>query len=162
MATTDGEARLPRSRSYEDEFPVRLRKASDALEEVVRLLLGDTHGLGFTEMRLLAYLAERPRASVGEISRDLRVDKAWISRLLQALGGRQMTIQTRDHSDSRIVLASLTDAGRAYYEKTIAAVTRCDASIMEGVDEDLASALIARIEANLRSVAQRLRSEDKG
>lgn len=162
MATTDGQTRSSPSRSYEDAFPVRLRRASDALEEVVRLLLGDTHGLGFTEMRLIAYLAERRSASIGEISRELRVDKAWISRLLQALGGRGLTTQARDPSDSRVVLASLTEAGRAYHDKTMAAVTRCDAAITDGVDQDLAGELIVRIEANLRAVAQRLRSEDKG
>lgn len=153
--------RPPRSGSYEDAFPVRLRRAADLLAEVARLLMGDAHGLGFTEMRVLGYLAERPRASVGEISRDLRVDQAWISRLLQALGARGVTVQTRDPSDSRVVLASLSPTGRALYDDTLSIVSRRDASIMAGIDEDLAGELMMKIETNLKGLAQELRAQER-
>lgn len=140
---------------------MRLRKTAEALEGVARLLLGDANQLGFTEMRILAYLRVKGSAPGGQISRNLRVDNAWISRLLQGLSGRGFIVQTRDPSDQRVVLASLTDAGRAAYEKSLSDVGRCNGSIMEGLDEDLAREMIVRLESNLRTVALRLRSQDK-
>lgn len=158
---TRGPVRAGRSMAFEDALPVKLRRASDVLEEVVRLLLGDVHGLGFTEVRLLGYLAERPSAPLSEISRDLRVDKAWIWRLLRALKARGLTAEERDSSDPRIVLASLTDAGRALYRQISSDAGRCNAEILAGVDEALAGELMDRLEANLRRVALQLRSQSR-
>lgn len=154
---------LPKSApfiAFEEAFLVRLRNAAEALEEVARLLLGEANQLNFTEMRILAYLRDKGSASGGQISRSLRVDNAWISRLLQGLSGKGLIVQTRDPSDQRVVLASLTDAGRTVYEKSLSDVGRCNGSIMEGLDEDLATEMIVRLESNLRTVALRLRSHD--
>ena len=74
-------------------------------------MLGD-EGLGFTETRILSYLDERSDASVIDISRDLQVDKAWISRRLQSLGTKKLIAKKRDGSDSRVILVSLTAKGK--------------------------------------------------
>lgn len=148
--------------SYEEHIPVKIGKAADAVGDVARLILGDTHGLGLTDFRILAYLSERPSASLADVSRDLDIDKAWISRLAQALGTRNYIRKQRDPSDSRAVLASLTDEGRAAHESALSRVNRFYGRIMAGIDEELAADLIARLDANLREIAADLRSKGAG
>lgn len=146
---------------FEDSFAVRLRRTAEALEEVARLLLGDANQLGLTEMRILAYLADNGSAPGVEISRALRVDHAWISRLFQAMNRRGLIAQARAPSDRRVMLASLTETGRAVYEKTLFDVNRCSTAIMADLDEVLAVDMIAKLEANLRAVAQGIRAHDQ-
>lgn len=158
---TEDEAEPTTSTFFEDAFPVRLRRASEAMEEVARLLLGESNLPGFTEMRILAYLEAKGSVSGGEISRNLRVDNAWISRLLHALRRRGLVVQARDPSDQRVILTSLTDAGRTLHLKTIADVGRCNGAIMDGLDEARSIEMLERLEANLRSIARRIRSQDE-
>jgi len=122
-------------------------------------MLGEAYGLGFTETRILAYLWENRSASVIDISRDLRVDKAWISRRLQSLAAKKLIAKNRDNSDSRVILISLTGKGKSAAERAMGVVRQTYSTIMDGVDEQLANDLITRLETNLHAILSRLRSE---
>lgn len=122
-------------------------------------MLGEAYGLGFTETRILAYLRENRSASVIDISRDLQVDKAWISRRLQALASKKLIAKNRNSSDSRVILISLTAKGRLAAERAMGVVRQTYSTIMNGVDEQLANKLITTLETNLHAILSRLRSE---
>lgn len=145
--------------SFEQLIPSRIHKVSDSLEDVGRLLQGDAHRLRFTEVRILAYLAENKSASVIDISRDLRVDKAWISRLLNSLASKKLIAKNRDGSDSRVILISLTVEGGIVADHTMDVARQSYSTIMNGVDEKLANELISTLETNLRGILLTLRSE---
>ncbi|WP_066969654.1 MarR family winged helix-turn-helix transcriptional regulator [Rhizorhabdus dicambivorans] len=149
-----GQGLLP----FERLIPARIHKVSDTLEDVARLMLGDAYGLGFTEARILAYLSEHKSASVIDISRDLGVDKAWISRRLQALATRKLLTKSRDGSDSRVILVSLTGKGRTEAERSMDVVRQTYGIIVDGVDLAVADALITRLETNLHDILSQLRS----
>lgn len=144
--------------AYDSLLPIRLRIASDLMEECARLILTGTHFLGSTELRVLGYLAERDEASVGEVSRDLKVDKAWISRLLVQLGERSLVARTGHRSDSRVVLVSLTDRGRALFEAIMSAVKPHYAAMAQGVDEAAALTFLDTLECNLTRLNAQLRA----
>ncbi|MGE4341404.1 MAG: MarR family winged helix-turn-helix transcriptional regulator, partial [Pigmentiphaga sp.] len=138
--------------SFEELIPSRIHKVSDTLEDVARLMQGDAHRLRFTEVRILAYLAEKQSASAIDISRDLRVDKAWISRLSQSLASKKLIAKNRDASDSRVVLVSLTAEGRLVSDRTMEVARQTYGTIMSGIDEKLANQLITTLEANLHGI----------
>lgn len=156
MAAGSGQERP--AAAFDQLIPARIHKISDLLEEVARIMLGDTHGLGFTETRILAYLAENGSASVIDISRDLRVDKAWISRRLSALVSKRLIAKQPDGSDSRAILASLTDEGKLAADRTMDIVRKTYTTIVDGVDEKVASDIITVLEANIQTILSQLRS----
>ena len=143
---------------FEQLIPTRIHKVSDALEDVARLMLDEAHGLGFTETRILAHLEANRSASVIDISRDLRVDKAWISRRVQSLVTDGLIRKDRDVSDSRIIIVSLTEKGRSLAGRALAVAEEAYSNIMDGVDEELAKELIGRLEINVKAILSRLRS----
>jgi DNA-binding MarR family transcriptional regulator len=147
--------------SFEQLIPARIHKVSDTLEDVARLMLGEAYGLGFTETRILAYLGENRSASVVDISRDLRVDKAWISRRLQSLASKKLIAKKPDSFDSRAILVSLTAKGRLAAERAMGVVRQTYGTIMNGVDEKLANELITTLETNLHAILSQLRSGQK-
>ena len=147
--------------SFEQLIPSRIHKVSDTLEDVARLMLGEAYGLGFTETRILAYLRENRSASVIDISRDLRVDKAWISRRLQSLATKKLIAKNPDSFDSRVILVSLTGKGRSAAERAMGVVRQTYSTIMKGLDEKLANELITILETNLHSILSQLRSGQK-
>jgi DNA-binding MarR family transcriptional regulator len=156
-AAVSGGQRQPLA-SFDQLIPARIHKVSDTLEDVARLMLGEAYGLGFTETRILAYLRENRSASVIDISRDLRVDKAWISRRLQFLASKKLIAKTPDSFDSRVILVSLTGKGRLSAERAMGVVRQTYSTIMDGVDEKLANELITRLETNLQAILSQLRS----
>lgn len=144
--------------SFEQLIPSRIHKVSDSLEDIGRRMQGEAHRLRFTEVRILAYLAENKSASVIDISRDLRVDKAWISRLLHSMASKKLITKDRDGSDSRVILVSLTGEGGLVAQRVMDVARQTYSTIMDGVDEKLASALITRLETNLQGILAKLRA----
>ena len=146
---------------FDQLVPARIHKISDTLEDLARLMLGEASGLGFTETRILAYLITNESASVADVSRDLRVDKAWISRRRQALATKRLITKCRDHRDSRLIIVSLTGKGRVAAERAFGVVTDTYNTIMNGVDEALADNLITILEGNLDAMLLRIHTTQK-
>jgi DNA-binding MarR family transcriptional regulator len=150
----------PRRTTFDSALSVRLVAAAAAAEECARLILGDSHFIGLTELRILAYLFERPRVSVSEISRDLQIDKAWISRLLKQLERRHLVDRTRHRSDPRQLVIALTASGQDFHTRVMARVEPYGERIAAGIDEGLAIAMLGRLEQNLRVLNTDLRASD--
>ncbi|WP_372731390.1 MarR family winged helix-turn-helix transcriptional regulator [Novosphingobium sp.] len=156
-----GSVDLQRSR-YDSQIPIRIRTASDLLEECARLILNDGNFIGFTELRIFGLLAEREGLSISEISRDLLVDKAWISRRVKILADRRLVRLDRHDTDSRILLASLTDDGRSLFARISGAVAPVYEEIVAGLDQDATVSLLDRLEQNLRKLKGRLHQVQHG
>lgn len=142
---------------YDGQIPVRVRTASDLLEDCARLILDDGTFIGSTELRILGLLAEHEGLSISEISRNLFVDKAWISRRIKLLADMQLVQLDRHDMDSRLLLARLTDEGRSRFARTMQSVTPVYAEIVAGMDEAATITLLDRLECNLRNLNARLR-----
>lgn len=156
-AMNEPAASAQRRSRYDSQLPVRMRTASDLLEECARIILDDGNFIGFTELRILGLLVEREALSISEISRDLLVDKAWISRRIKLLADRDLVRLDRHSTDSRIVLGSLTVNGRELFARITSAVTPVYDEIVAGIDEAAAIAVLDRLERNLRSLNRQLR-----
>lgn len=140
---------------FETLLAVRLKKIGDLIGEVAPRMASDNIGIRFTEIRLLAYLTARANAPILEISRDLLVDKAWISRLVRTLGDRGFIVREKQ-DDGRTVLVSVTKVGREAYGAIMADLLRHQPTFTRGIDEKAAQALCGRLEANLRELREML------
>lgn len=148
-------AELVEDLDFEALLPVRLKKVADVLAASTRQLFVEVEGVNFTETRILAYLANRPDSSVLEISRDLLVDKAWISRLLRGLGEKRL-IERRDQGEGRQVLINLSPAGRSTYARIMAQVALHNGAVVKDVDGEAARRIFDQLERNIQAVMSQL------
>lgn len=147
-----------RRTAFDSALSVRLVNVAAAVEECARLILSDSHFIGLTELRIMSYLSERPQASVSEIGRDLQVDKAWISRLLKQLETRHLLRRARSPGDTRQLVISLTEDGRAFLAEVMSRVQPYGDAIADGIDETLVGPIMDRIEQNVRALNTGLRA----
>jgi DNA-binding MarR family transcriptional regulator len=112
-------ARLPPAEAMRPEPPASYKPTlleriglGVLVPNVARMILRDGLFIGFTELRILARLYEGSAASISDLSRDLLIDKAWISRQLRQLARRGLIVKGPHPSDSRVTLASLTPLAR--------------------------------------------------
>jgi DNA-binding MarR family transcriptional regulator/predicted GNAT family acetyltransferase len=83
----------------------------------VGALGGSLHGSGFalTEARVLYELAQRDGWLASELSRDLGLDPAYLSRILKRFAASGWLARERSQADGRALRLSLTPAGRAAF-----------------------------------------------
>lgn len=144
--------------AFDSALTVRLVSAAAAIEECAKLILSDSHFIGLTELRIIAYLAEYPGGSVSEISRDLQVDKAWISRLLKQLENRNLVDRLNHALDPRQLIISLSREGEAFHASVMARVGPYRHQITESIDEHVLIGLLDRLDQNIRQLNTRLRT----
>ena len=74
-------------------------------------------GLTYTQYIVLLVLWEKDGVSVTEIGEKLMLDNGTLSPLLKKLEQAGYVVRQRSREDERVVVVSLTDAGRALQEK---------------------------------------------
>lgn len=74
-------------------------------------------GLTYTQYIVLLVLWERDGVSVSEIGEKLMLDNGTLSPLLKKLEQAGFIRRERSHEDERIVVITLTEAGKALQEK---------------------------------------------
>ena len=74
-------------------------------------------GLTYTQYIVLLVLWEKDGISVTEIGEKLMLDNGTLSPLLKKLEHAGYVVRQRSREDERVVVVSLTDAGRALQEK---------------------------------------------
>lgn len=154
----DSPGKCPKRTAFDSAVTVRLVATATAMEECAKLILSDSHFIGLTELRIIAYLAERLGVSVSEISRDLQIDKAWISRLLKKLEKRKLVDRLKHGSDPRLLIISLTREGEMFHTNVMARVGPYRDQITESIDEDVLIDLLDRLDLNIRRLNTRLRA----
>jgi DNA-binding MarR family transcriptional regulator len=134
---------------FEALLAVRIRVLADRMELFAQRLFGAAYGVRFADVRILAYLAKTNRASVAEISRDLNIDKAWISRLVRELEEKGLATKTADPEDSRAVLVSATAKGRHVHEQVLHTALGHEAEITGALDLARLSTDLTKLEAGV-------------
>lgn len=99
--------------SLEKLITYRLMRLADTVFRAATQVYASRYDVTITEVRVLAIIAAHQPVAANEVSRQTRIDKAWISRSLRALVKRGLVARSSHPGDSRIALLSLTPAGRA-------------------------------------------------
>ena len=74
-------------------------------------------GLTYTQYIVLLVLWEQEEATVGELCEKLMLDNGTLTPLLKKLQSEGYVERRRSESDDRVVVISLTDAGRRLQER---------------------------------------------
>lgn len=117
-------------------------KAEQAFNRVYRIAL-EPLGLTYPQFLTMRLLWREGSLSVGEISERLGLDSGTVTPLIKRLGVMGLVTKTRRQDDERRVDISLTDAGRALEEKSLAAL-QCVADAL-AMDKEEASQTLSTI-----------------
>lgn len=88
------------------------------------------YGVRIMEWRALALIATMQPVAFGDLVRALRIDKGQLSRLLKALGDKELVTATPDPADRRVKHMRLTPRGRAVHDEVFAEAHRRNARIV--------------------------------
>ena len=100
-------------------------------------------------MRILVNLEKPSPVTIGELSRRVRLDKAWISRTLGHLVRKKLIRVTSAADQPRAKLISLTPRGAAILAEIQPIVAKRALRISAGVDQNLVDSLLDRIWENV-------------
>lgn len=109
------------------------------------------HGLISLEFKLLKFCLANEECTATQLAEVLPTDPARISRLVHGLVERDLLTRRRLTSDRRIVMLSLTDAGREQTRQADLDIQAFFGALVEGVgEEDLAAftSSVLKMQAN--------------
>jgi DNA-binding MarR family transcriptional regulator len=113
-------------------------------------------GLSSVEFGLVASLGRRPPMSVIRLAEAVGMDKGQISRALAELVSRKLVARAVNPRDNREVLVSLTRTGLAAHDAIVAGAQERNQRLLEQLDADEVSMLLAHIERLTRKAEKML------
>jgi len=125
-----------------------------------RGLLGSKFTL--TEARVLYELARPYDRTATEISRELGIDRGYLSRLLTKFQRRRLIKRTRSSSDGRRSLLHMTPKGRAVFAPLDRAAREQISAMLEPMTPAQRSDLTAALDRMLRVLGTTAASPDRG
>jgi DNA-binding MarR family transcriptional regulator len=101
--------------------------------------------LGLNDVRdwlVLAALDDGAQRTQLELSRMICVDKTTLISVLDRLEQQQLIVRTVDHSDRRVRIPQITDAGKRAYSKFAAARDAAESQALDGVGPEQRAVLM--------------------
>jgi len=98
-----------------------LYAASRAVSQAYRAVLAE-RDLTYPQFLVLISLHQSGEASVSDLGATMHLDSGTLSPLLQRLDARGLITRERSQGDERVVIVSLTPAGRELRDEAITAV----------------------------------------
>ncbi|WP_334109536.1 MarR family winged helix-turn-helix transcriptional regulator [Thermodesulfitimonas autotrophica] len=114
-----------------------LREVNHLLRQEMRHLFRDA-GFTFPQLSVIHVLRKRGRATVHEISAELKLKDSTVSGILDRLEGRGFVTRTRSEKDRRVVHVELTEKFAALHDDLHARVNEyMDAILSRAGEEEL-------------------------
>lgn len=132
---------------------LRLAAALVQLPVLVRRIT-DTDGMSLTGLATLSTLDRLGAARVGELAESGNVTQPAMTQLVSRLQEQGLVDRRPDPGDGRVVVVSLTRAGRALVRRRRAARARALADRMTGLPADDRDSLLAALPALERLLAE--------
>jgi MarR family transcriptional regulator, organic hydroperoxide resistance regulator len=147
-------APAPRASRLEEQLCFALYSASRALTRAYQPLL-EPLGLTYPQYLVMLVLWEDKPLSVSELGARLALDSGTLTPLLKRLEQAQLVHRRRDSNDERVVIVSLTAAGKALHEQALA--VPAELACRAGFSTDAAGlAEIARMRDAIRELTRRV------
>jgi DNA-binding MarR family transcriptional regulator len=131
---------------------IKIIRIAEALNRSAARIFGSLYDLKNTDFRILGNLFEPSPVTIGELSRRVRIDKAWISRSLGGLVERKLIRITSTPAQPRAKLIGLTARGKAMLAEIEPVIAKRAIRILAGVDRELADVILDRISENVRQL----------
>ena len=132
VADTESELPLRRFVTY------RLSRVQAKLNAQASRILQETSGITLTQWRVIALVGAAGQTQSSKLSKESALDKSLLSRNLKTLIEQGVVASRTDAEDHRVQVLSLTDKGRAIFEKTLPVTRARQTQLREGLtDEEL-------------------------
>ncbi|MBB3141423.1 MarR family winged helix-turn-helix transcriptional regulator [Halomonas organivorans] len=149
MPTDDA---APTSFDLDHFLPYRLNSLADRISQALARLYETRHDLSVAQWRVLAWLHHREQLTAKQIREATRMDKARVSRAVQALEDRGLIRRRPSPEDQRRHELRLTEAGLALLEELIPEARAWEAELVAPLSVDeyrQLFELMARLEGQL-------------
>lgn len=114
----------------------------------------ELHGIGVPEWRLIAFLSVKGPNAASAMAAQMWMDKAQISRALEALIARGLARRTADPTHGRRQLVQLTAQGKRLYAHAFATARRQQSELLSALTPGERAGLFSAL-AKLRELAER-------
>lgn len=128
----------------ESELPLRrfvtyrISRVQAKLNAQASRILHKTSGITLTQWRVIALVGAAGQTQSSKLSKEAALDKGLLSRNLKTLIEQGVVASRTDSGDHRVQVLSLTDKGRAIFEKTLPVTRARQTQLREGLtDEEL-------------------------
>src|SRR5712671_6182430 len=115
--TRDAAAFLKHPENLDDFLVFRLWNLSRLAGRSVGLMLHSEAGISRRDSRVLAYVSKQPGVSLTQLAQIAGIDPVVTSRCVASLVARGLIAKNRLGSNKRLVVLTLTNMGRAVYER---------------------------------------------
>ncbi|WP_010138097.1 MarR family winged helix-turn-helix transcriptional regulator [Oceanicola sp. S124] len=114
----------------------RITGVANRLNRSAAAFYRETFGIGLPEWRMMLALGKTPELKVGDVARSADLDAAQASRALKLLKERDLVSMEMTASRGRATIVRLTEAGRAFHDRLLAAGELRAAQILAGFSEE--------------------------
>jgi len=156
--TTDAAAFLKYPQNIDDFLLFRLFKLSRLALHGVGLLLRREAAISRRDSRILAYVSKRPGVSLTQLAQIAELDPVVTSRCVASLVARGLIAKNRLGSNKRLVVLTLTNMGRAVYERARRCGQKYNIDFAGCLNDEEArelDMLLTRLEGRARDLTQR-------
>ncbi|MCC5901947.1 MAG: winged helix-turn-helix transcriptional regulator [Halomonas sp.] len=94
-------------------LPYQLNRLADRISQALEKLYADSYQLNIAQWRVLAWLSHCDDLTAKKVCHYTNMDKARVSRAVQALEDRGLISRTPSQQDQRLHNLQLTEAGQA-------------------------------------------------
>ena len=112
-------------------------------------------GVSVPEARVIASVGSFGPFSIMDLARHANLDKSQASRAAEALIKQGLVQREASEEDGRVVLISLTPAGRELYRKVMPVARKWNADLFDCLDDDEKAAFGAALDKIIESVQTR-------
>ena len=137
------------SLKLENQLCFRLYSASKEIVRRYKPYL-DPLGLTYTQYIAMMVLWSAEKASVKELGKRLHLESSTLTPLLKKLEAAGYIVRERSHEDERVLVVTLTDAGRDLHDRAMSVPTCMGADL--DVDPKLGADLAALLDQFLEQI----------
>ncbi len=119
-----------------DEFlPYQLAVLANRTSRAFAKIYTDQFGISIPEWRVLAHLSQVNGVSVREIQSRVDMDKSKVTRAVQRLEASNLVHKIQSETDRRLVVLTLTPAGRDVIKKLAPQAGTYETEVLRGLTE---------------------------
>jgi DNA-binding MarR family transcriptional regulator len=163
--TRDAAAFLKHPENIDDFLLFRIYNLSRLAAYGVGLMLHREAGISRRDSRILAYMSRHPGMSLTQLAQIAGLDPVVTSRCVASLVARGLIAKTRLCSNKRLVVLTLTNIGRATYERARSGGQKYNIDFAACLSDEEATqldVLLTKLECRARELTKREVSKTRG
>lgn len=141
-----GEAAPRPARPLQQFLTYRVLKAHIALNAQAMAILEETSGLTLSQWRVVSFVGTGDARTSRAIVAATGLDPAAVSRSIRSLEDAGMLVAERLPEDRRTLALSLTDAGRAAFDRTLPVMQARQDALFAALDPEERSLILGALE----------------